>query len=137
MRQQDNGLATDGMVLREVAVAFLVTHLPAWLEALESQDPIALRARFVCQMPGCNIVGGSGHHLRFRSQSGPDEAWNLEFLCFDHHIPGVHGARVRIYGSAPNGLVAELGLRADGRPLERWVRWGPLLWAVRPASHAA
>ena len=136
--QQENGLASDGMVLREVAVAFLIAHLPLWVEALDNEDPIAVRARFSCQIPGCDMWGGSGHHVRLRSQLGTDDAWNLEFICFDHHIPGVHGGRLRIYGTAPNGLVVELGLRADGRPLERWVRWGTLLHVRQGAkSHAA
>ena len=134
---QDDGLASYGMVLREVAVAFLITHLPSWLEASDDQDPIAVRARFTCQVPGCDRLGGAGHHLWLLSQLGPDEPWNIEFLCFDHHIPGVHGGRLRIYGRAPNGLVVELGLRPDGTPLERWVRWGTLLRSESGSGHRA
>ncbi|HXV78109.1 MAG TPA: HNH endonuclease signature motif containing protein [Candidatus Polarisedimenticolaceae bacterium] len=111
---------SDAEVLWEVAVAFLVTHGPMWVEALENGDPIAVRDRFACQVPGCSVRLGSAHHIRFRSQGGPDLSWNLVFLCTVHHLDGVHAGRIRVSGRAPDDLHFELGLRPDGSALERF-----------------
>jgi hypothetical protein len=54
--------------------------------------------------------------------------WNLLFVCWRHHLLGIHGGRwIRITGRAPDALKAELGLRpGDGQaPLETWVRGEP------------
>jgi len=113
----------DHQVLYDVALAFLLTHMPAWLEAIERGDPIAARDRFACQIPGCTMRIGSGHHLRFVSQLGPDESWNLLFLCGSHHILGIHGGGwIRVSGRAPDDLRAELGVDSEGVPLETWLR---------------
>ena len=87
---------------------------------VQNGDPVAVRDRFQCQAPGCGCRSGSGHHLRYRSQLGPDEMWNLVFLCLMHHLDGVHRGRMRISGVAPQGLFYELGLRSDGTPTERF-----------------
>ena len=87
----------DGDVLHHVALDFLASYLPDWLVALKTKDPIASRERFRCAAPGCTQRCGSGHHIQFRSQGGPDEAWNLVFLCFEHHI--LWGPRGRGAGS--------------------------------------
>ncbi|MHC4107501.1 MAG: HNH endonuclease signature motif containing protein [Planctomycetota bacterium] len=112
----------DRVVLLWVALDFLATHLPLWLEALGEEDPIAVRERFRCAIPGCTVHGGSGHHLVFRSHGGPDEPWNLLFVCYLHHIAGVHvGGHVRVTGKAPDRLKIELGVRSDGTALETFV----------------
>jgi hypothetical protein len=54
--------------------------------------------------------------VRFRSQGGEDEPQNMVALCEPHHLRGVHMGRVRVSGTAPDGLVWELGGRA-GVPL--------------------
>jgi len=116
---------SDAEVLHEIALAFLLTHLRSWLEAVQTGDPTAVRDRFVCQVPGCTVRAGSGHHLRFRSDLGPDESWNLLFLCAGHHLIGIHaGPWIRVTGRAPDALKAELGLLPDGSALETWVRRG-------------
>ena len=119
----DSDHVEDRQVLYDVALAFLLTHIRPWLEVVERGDPIAVRDRFTCQIPGCTKRVGSGHHIRFVSQSGPDEPWNLLFLCWSHHILGIHGGGwIRVSGRAPNALRAELGVGPAGRPLESWVR---------------
>ena len=117
---------SDAEVLHEISLAFLLTHLRPWLEAVQSGDPTAVRDRFVCQVPGCTMRAGAGHHLRFRSALGPDELWNLLFICWGHHIIGIHaGPYIRVTGRAPDALKAELGLLPDGTALETWIRGAP------------
>jgi hypothetical protein len=117
---------SDGELLHEVALAFLLTYLRSWLEAVQRGDPTAVRDRFVCQVPGCTLRAGAGHHLRFRSDLGPDEPWNLLFVCWGHHLLGIHGGPwIRVTGRAPDALRAELGLLADGKALETWIRGVP------------
>jgi len=111
----------DSAVLLAAAMEFLVTYLPAWFEALEHGDPIAVRERFRCAIPGCSVHGGSAHHLRYRSQLGPDDPWNLLFLCYTHHIESAHRGRLRVHGRAPDDVVFELGIRPDGTALEKFV----------------
>ena len=101
-------------------MAFLVAHLPLWLEEVQHGDPIAVRDRFECQFPGCSLRSGSAHHIRFRSQGGPDEPWNEIFGCNVHHLDGVHRGWIRVSGRAPDQLLFELGIRSDGTPVERF-----------------
>jgi hypothetical protein len=112
---------SDAEVLRCLAVEFLATYLPLWLDEVREGDPVAVRDRFRCQIPGCTVFGGSAHHLRFRSQLGPDEMWNLLFLCYLHHVPGVHRRCIRVSGRVPERVVFELGIRPDGTALETFV----------------
>jgi len=112
---------SDAEVLRCLAVEFLATYLPLWLHEVQEGDPVAVRDRFRCQVPGCSVCGGSAHHLRYRSQLGPDEMWNLLFLCYLHHIPGVHRRCIRVSGRVPERVVFELGIRPDGTALETFV----------------
>jgi hypothetical protein len=112
---------SDAEVLRCLAVEFLATYLPLWLQEVHEGDPVAVRDRFRCQAPGCTVWGGSAHHLRFRSQLGPDEMWNLLFLCYLHHVPGVHRRCIRVSGRVPERVVFELGIRPDGTSLETFV----------------
>jgi len=117
---------SDAEVLHEIALAFLLTHLQPWLEAVQTGDPTAVRDRFVCQVPGCTMRAGAGHHLRFRSDLGPDESWNLLFICWGHHLIGIHGGPwIRVTGRAPDALKAELGLLPGGAALETWIRGAP------------
>jgi hypothetical protein len=113
----------DRQLLYDIAVAFLRTHIRPWLEAVVRGDPTAVRDRFTCQVPGCTMRVGAGHHLQYRSRLGPDEPWNLLFVCWVHHLLGIHGGGwLRVSGRAPEALTAELGLGPDGVPLELWVR---------------
>lgn len=111
----------DQVVLLWIALDFLATHLPSWLEALDCEDRIAVRERFRCAIPGCTVHGGAGHHLKFRSHGGSDEDENLLFTCYIHHIPGVHGSCLRVTGKAPDGVKVDLGIRPDGTALESFV----------------
>jgi len=113
---------SDEQVLYEAALAFLVTYLPLWLHEVEYGDPIAVRDRFHCLVPGCTNRCGSAHHLRYRSQGGPDDEWNLAFICHTHHLEMLHERGfIRVHGRAPDHLVFELGIRPDGTATEVFV----------------
>ncbi len=62
-----------------------------------------------CQVPGCSRAAVHAHHVVFRSRGGSDDASNLVALCAAHHLHGVHAGWVRVHGTAPHGLVWELG----------------------------
>jgi hypothetical protein len=126
----------DRVVLLWVALDFLATHLPLWLEAVRDEDPIAVRERFRCAIPGCTVHGGSGHHVRFRSRGGSDDPSNLLFVCYLHHIPGIHAGHVRVSGEAPDGLRIELGIRPDGTALETFVHGRRVLPSDQQAPRA-
>jgi hypothetical protein len=65
-----------------------------------------------CTVPGCTSYRNlHDHHIVFRSVGGDDDLANRTTLCAGHHLRGVHAGRVRVIGSAPDGLRFELGLR--------------------------
>jgi hypothetical protein len=71
-----------------------------------------------CAVPGCTSMQNlHDHHIRFRSAGGSDEPANRVTLCAFHHLRGVHAARVRCVGRAPDGMTWQLGLRAGAPPL--------------------
>ena len=70
-----------------------------------------------CQAPGCSRAAAHAHHLRFRSQGGGDQLWNLTSLCAAHHLHALHLGWLRVQGTAPDGLRWELG---DSDPREVW-----------------
>ena len=115
------GFVPDRVVLHWIALDFLATHLPLWLEALALDDPIAVRERYRCAIPGCTVYGGSGHHIKFRAHGGSDDPWNLSFLCYSHHIEGLHRGHIRVRGRAPDRLTVELGIKPAGSALETFV----------------
>jgi hypothetical protein len=96
----------------------LLAHvIGTWLEQGAQFEDYAdfERDGWRCSVPGCTARRNlQSHHIRFRSRGGPDEPWNRTTLCAHHHQRGVHGpfgGSVRIFGTAPDGLVFELGGR--------------------------
>ncbi len=96
----------------------LLAHaIATWLEQGAQFEDYAdfERDGWRCTVPGCTARQNlQSHHIRFRSEGGPDEPSNRTTLCAHHHLRGVHGAHggsVRIRGNAPDGLVFELGGR--------------------------
>ena len=74
-----------------------------------------------CKVPGCTSRSHlNAHHIIFRSHQGDDDEGNLVTLCIGHHQAGLHLARIRCSGRAPDALWWELGVRPDGPPLERY-----------------
>jgi hypothetical protein len=101
--------------------AFLHQYLPA-AEAAAKAHPVCERDNFRCQVPGCSrSANNEEHHIRFRSQGGSDETWNLVTICSMHHRRGIHDGYVLLTGQAPHNLVWKLGLNPDGTACETYV----------------
>ena len=74
-----------------------------------------------CTVPGCSSYRNlHDHHIVFRAARGSDDLGNRTTLCAWHHLRGVHAARVRCAGTAPEGLFFEFGLRPGREPLLRY-----------------
>jgi hypothetical protein len=90
-------------------------------------DPVFERDGYLCAVPGCSSrMSFHDHHVVFRSHQGSDDLENLLTLCAFHHQRCLHAGRMRVTGTAPDGLLFELGLRGDGAPLASY-RSGDLL----------
>jgi hypothetical protein len=105
------------------ALLWMLDHvIEAWLKQGAAFKDYAdfNRDLFRCTAPGCTARRSlQSHHLVFQSAGGPDEPWNRTTLCAFHHQRGIHSHTMRCSGRAPEGLVFELGLRANGPPLLR------------------
>ena len=77
-----------------------------------------------CQVPGCSRAALHAHHIVFRSAGGRDVPENLVSLCPAHHLRGVHMGRIRVTGTAPDGLRWELGVSSGLPPF----------WVVEPRA---
>ena len=107
---------TDG----EVFEGLLDEALRSWTlrePGRRKPDPVIERDGYRCAVPGCSSRRNlENHHIVFRSRGGSDASWNRVMLCAFHHHRGVHTARARVRGQAPEGLVFELGMRGKGEP---------------------
>ena len=71
-----------------------------------------------CAVPGCTSMQNlHDHHIRFRSAQGSDALENRITLCAFHHLRGVHAARLRCWGQAPDGITWQMGIRPGAPPL--------------------
>jgi hypothetical protein len=61
---------------------------------------IYIRDRYRCSSPVCNRRDVTPHHLQFRSAGGSDEDENVAAVCSWCHLFGVHGGRIRAWGTA-------------------------------------
>jgi hypothetical protein len=119
-----------GMLERAGSLERLLAHaIVAWVEQGEQFEDYATFERdgFRCAVPGCTGRRNlHSHHIRLRSHGGPDDSWNRITLCAPHHERAVHGtASVRLRGTAPDGLVFELGPEPAERFRSGDVRLGP------------
>ncbi len=107
------------------AVGAMLDHAIAAWTALIPRDARWRREHAVferdgwrCTAPGCSSYRNlHDHHVVFRSARGSNALSNRTTLCAAHHLHGVHARVMRCTGSAPDGLVFELGLRANAPPL--------------------
>ena len=108
----------------EVFAALLDGAMAAWQQrdpTAGRPDPVLERDDYRCAVPGCTSRASfHDHHVHYRGRGGSDELWNRSLLCVFHHQRCVHPGLLRISGRAPDRLVFELGLRADGPPLARY-----------------
>jgi hypothetical protein len=71
-----------------------------------------------CAAPGCTSMQNlHDHHIRFRSAGGSDAPENRVTLCAFHHLRGVHAARMRCVGRAPDRLTWQMGIRPGAAAL--------------------
>ena len=92
-----------------VARHFLETWKPHVKKVRTLSQKVRERDLGRCQVPGCSRRAVHAHHVDFRSRGGPDVAENLVALCARHHLRGIHGGYIRVWGRAPDDLVWVVG----------------------------
>jgi hypothetical protein len=100
------------------AVRFMFEHFhDVWDETrVPRRHAVFARDGWRCTVPGCSSYRNlQDHHIVYRSQGGSDDLSNRTTLCAWHHLRGEHEGRIRVTGTAPEGLHFELGLR-EGQP---------------------
>jgi len=122
------------VMLWAAIAAFSKPHEPAWrgLERLiehaweewqrqpRHRDPIFSRDGWRCAVPACSSRRNlHDHHLLFRSRGGGNTRQNRITVCAWHHLRGIHQGRVRAWGTAPDDVTWELGVRPGRAPLLR------------------
>jgi hypothetical protein len=58
------------------------------------------------------VGGADDHHILFRSRGGDNTRDNRVTVGAGHHLHGIHAGHVRAWGTAPDGITWELGMRA-------------------------
>ena len=112
---------SDGMCLVALARHYLEVWKPLFPKRNTLSQQIRERDLGQCQVPGCSRRAAHAHHVEPRSHLGPNTAANLVGICPAHHLVGIEKGYVRVNGTAPNGLVWELGGKIWMGP-ERWDR---------------
>lgn len=114
----------------------LFGHMPEWecanrfvdafFEAYDGKDSLRYtlnhkvfeRDGYRCTVPGCTSRGGlNSHHPILLSQGGPDTMPNQTSACQRHHHMAIHAGTVEVEGTAPDGLIWRLGVKANGEVL--------------------
>jgi hypothetical protein len=108
-------------LLQRHSFAALLEHaLATWLEQdpeARRPDPVIERDGYRCVVPGCSSRRNlHDHHIRFRAQGGDNDPANRVTLCAFHHLRCLHAGFMSVRGIAPDALVFELGVRAEGLP---------------------
>jgi hypothetical protein len=102
-------------------IEHLLRHVRAeWLAQPRHRDPVFARDGWRCAVPVCTARRAlHDHHVLFRSRGGDNRRANRVTVCAWHHLRGIHGARVRVWGEAPDDLTWEIGVRSGRPPLLR------------------
>lgn len=102
----DRGMAVDvGGALALVADHFMKAqprHRAKRCTPLRRK--VLTRALGLCAVPGCSLVAGHAHHVKYRSHGGTDEATNLVGLCGPHHLRAIHHGYLTVEGRAGGRL---------------------------------
>jgi len=110
-------------VVRDECALLLDGYLHAqaeWEQQPRHRDPVFARDGWRCAVPACTSRRNlHDHHLLFRSRSGGNARDNRITVCAWHHLRGIHQGRVRAWGTAPDDVTWELGLRSGCAPLLR------------------
>jgi hypothetical protein len=115
VRASEGRLLDDGRCLLVVARHFVETWKRFVKKARTLSQKVRERDLGRCQMPGCSLRAVHAHHVELRSHGGADTPENLVALCACHHLRGIHGGYIRVWGRAPDELVWEVGSRRDER----------------------
>jgi hypothetical protein len=119
VRAAENPRLSDGACLVVLAQHYLEVWKPQLPKRKTRSQRIRERDLGRCQVPGCSRRAAHAHHVEPRSHLGPDTDENQVGICAHHHLVGIEKGYVRVNGTAPNGLVWELGGRIWMGP-ERW-----------------
>jgi hypothetical protein len=126
VRATEGCLLCDGACLVRMARHFSETWRPHVKKARTLSQKVRERDLGRCQVPGCSRRAVHAHHVHPRSHGGADTEDNLVALCACHHLRGIHGGYLRVWGRAPDHLVWEVGgtiwrlgkwPRRDSKPL--------------------
>ena len=91
-----------------------------WQQQPRHRDPVFARDGWRCAVPACTSRRNlHDHHLLFRSRGGGNARDNRITVCAWHHLRGIHQGRVRAWGTAPDDVTWELGVRPGCAPLLR------------------
>jgi hypothetical protein len=104
----EDGCRDPARCLARMAAHFVATWGLVLRQRNTLERRILERDGGFCRVPGCSRPAAHAHHVRHRSMGGGDEPGNLVSLCAPHHLRGVHTGRLRVSGTAPDGLVWEL-----------------------------
>ena len=117
VRAVEGRLLHDGRCLVCLARHFGDIWRPHAKKARTLSQKVRERDLGRCQVPGCSRRAVHAHHVERRSRGGLDVAENLVALCACHHLRGIHGGYIRVWGRAPDALVWEVGgaVWAEGR----------------------
>jgi hypothetical protein len=96
----------------------LLRHVRAeWTAPARHRDPVFARDGWRCAVPVCTARRAlHDHHVLFRSRGGDNQRTNRVTVCAWHHLRGIHGGRVRVWGAAPDGLTWERRSSTSPRP---------------------
>jgi hypothetical protein len=99
----------EGSFLGWLCKSYVTTWLPH-LGKSDKWEHIYARDRYRCTSPVCFKRDCTAHHIVYRSHGGGDQDWNLSSPCGpDDHIDGIHTGRIRVTGTAPDGLTWCIG----------------------------
>ncbi len=111
VRATEGRLLGDGRCLVLMARHFIATWKAHVKKARTLLQKVRERDLGRCQTPGCSRRAVHSHHVVPRSRGGSDDPENLVALCACHHLRGIHGGYMRVWGRAPDDLVWEVGGR--------------------------
>jgi DNA-binding transcriptional MerR regulator len=95
----------DGKALVIIARHFI----EVWKPQMSPKKTLSMRIRERdlgrCQAPGCSRRATHAHHVKFQSQGGGDEDWNVLSLCGCHHLICIHDGFMWLTGRAPDEAI--------------------------------